>query len=84
MELLAADPELGIEELSVRSAIREEDVVATLQHLQLVQYWKGRPQVAEMPERIEAHLAKSRAKELVRVDPKRLVWMPHARTDSAM
>ena len=62
-------------EICERTSIRKEDVVSTLQHLQLVQYYKGQYIICLNDEVLERH-AKSMVKRKVRIDPKCIKWTP--------
>jgi len=49
--------------------------VSTLQHLNLVQYYKGQYIICLTPEVLERH-ARSMSKRKVRIDPKCIKWTP--------
>lgn len=62
-------------EICEQTSIRKEDVVSTLQHLNLVQYYKGQYIICLTPEVLERH-ARSMSKRKVRIDPKCIKWTP--------
>jgi len=68
-------PNITINEICEQTSIRKEDVVSTLQHLNLVQYYKGQYIICLTPEVLERH-ARSMSKRKVRVDPKCIKWTP--------
>jgi histone acetyltransferase MYST1 len=47
---------LSIKELSQLTAIKTEDIIRTLQHLNLIKYWKGQHIISVTPKVIEDHL----------------------------
>ena len=62
-------------EICERTSIRKEDVVSTLQYLQLVQYYKGQYIICLTKDILERHI-KSMVKRKVRIDPKSIKWTP--------
>ncbi|XP_025104296.1 histone acetyltransferase KAT5-like [Pomacea canaliculata] len=66
-------PAITINELSERTSIKKEDVVSTLQHLNLINYYKGQYIITLSAEQIEAH-NRAMSKRGVRIDPKCLHW----------
>ena len=57
------------------TSIKKEDLISTLQHLQLINYYKGQYIITLSQEVIETH-QKSMSKRKVRIDPKALHWQP--------
>ena len=57
------------------TSIRKEDVVSTLQNLQLIQYYRGQYIVCLTPEILDGHY-KSMSKRKTRIDPKCIKWIP--------
>ena len=66
---------LNCSELSEMTAIKKEDVVSTLQHLNVVNYYKGQYILTLTDEALEGN-AKALSKRKVRIDPKCLHWTP--------
>ena len=66
---------ISIRDISVRTAIRTEDIVSTLQSLGLVRYWKGQHILSVTPRLIEEHLSML-AKPKLTVKPELLYWVP--------
>lgn len=62
-------------ELSEMTAIKKEDVVSTLQHLNIVNYYKGQYILTLTDEALENN-ARALSKRKVRIDPKCLHWTP--------
>jgi len=68
-------PMITINELSEVTSIKKEDTISTLQHLNLVNYYKGQYIITLTSEAIETH-TRSMAKRKIRIDPKSLHWQP--------
>lgn len=68
-------PLITINEISELTSIKKEDVISTLQHLNLINYYKGQYVIVLSRELLLAHY-KSMAKRKVRIDPKCLHWQP--------
>ena len=66
---------ISIKELSERTAIRTEDIVATLQTLGLIKYWKGQHILSITPKAVEDHM-KVMAKQTLRIRPELISWTP--------
>ena len=66
---------ISIRDISVRTAIRTEDIVSTLQSLGLVRYWKGQHILSVTPRLIEEHLSML-ARPKLTVRPELLRWVP--------
>mgnify|MGYP000400279609 CR=1 FL=1 len=58
------------------TAIKTEDVISTLQSLELIQYRKGQHVICADPKLIERHL-KAAGKGGLEVDPTKLIWTPY-------
>ena len=58
------------------TAIKTEDVISTLQALNLIQYQKGQHVICAAPTVLEKHLAAAGSGGLP-VDPSRIVWTPY-------
>jgi len=68
-------PSITINEICEMTSIRKEDVISTLQHLNLLQYYKGQYVICITKEILDSH-AKSMKKRKIRIDPKCLHWQP--------
>lgn len=67
---------LSIKDISTMTAIKTEDIITTLQSLNLIKYWKGQHIISVTPKVIEDHL-KSNAKQGALIDPAYLHWVPY-------
>lgn len=68
-------PSITINEICERTSIRKEDVVSTLQHLGLIQYYKGQYILSFTKDIVEGH-KRAMEKRKLRIDPKSLHWTP--------
>lgn len=68
-------PGITINEICEMTSIRKEDVISTLQHLNLLQYYKGQYVICITKEILESH-SKAMKKRKIRIDPKCLHWQP--------
>jgi len=66
---------LSIKDLSNMTAIKTDDIISTLQSLNLIKYWKGQHIISVTPKLIEEHL-KANAKQTVRIEPTNIHWTP--------
>ncbi|GAB4822189.1 hypothetical protein N2152v2_009235 [Parachlorella kessleri] len=66
---------ISIKELSDLTMFKTDDIISTLQHLNLIQYIKGNHVICAAPHVIEAHLRKIGSAGL-EVDPTKIVWTP--------
>jgi histone acetyltransferase HTATIP len=62
-------------EIVERTSIRKEDVISTLQHLNLIHYYKGQYVICLTPEVIHGHL-RAMKKRRHRIDGKCISWTP--------
>ena len=67
---------VSIQELSDLTSIKPDDVISTLQHLNLIQYQKGQHVICAAPSVVERHL-KAAGSAGLPVDPARIVWTPY-------
>ena len=67
---------ISIKELSDMTAIMQDDIISTLQRLQLIQYQKGQHVICAAPKLVERHLREA-GKFRYEVDPQKLLWTPH-------
>lgn len=68
---------LSIKDLSTMTAIRAEDIVQTLQTLNLVKYYKGQHILSVTPRVIEEHLKTYKLSRDVQIEGNRITWEPH-------
>uniref|UniRef100_UPI00358F0CA0 histone acetyltransferase KAT5 isoform X6 n=1 Tax=Myxine glutinosa TaxID=7769 RepID=UPI00358F0CA0 len=68
-------PQVTINEISEMTSIKKEDVISTLQHLSLINYYKGQYILNLSQEIIEGH-QKAMAKRELRIDSKCLHFSP--------
>ena len=74
---------ISIKELSDLTMFKTDDIISTLQHLNMIQYQKGQHVICAAPHLIEQHLHKCGSPGL-EVDPTKIVWVPFdARADYA-
>jgi histone acetyltransferase MYST1 len=66
---------LSIKDLSEMTAIKTEDIISTLQSLNLIKYWKGQHIICVTPKIVEEHL-KQMQKNTLKIEPKNLHWAP--------
>ncbi|XP_004349427.2 histone acetyltransferase Tip60 [Capsaspora owczarzaki ATCC 30864] len=66
---------MAIADLSAYTCIKREDVLSTLQHLNLIKYYKGQYVIVIPVEMAEAH-DKQAAKLKVRIDDQCIIWQP--------
>ncbi|XP_038212725.1 histone acetyltransferase Tip60 isoform X5 [Zerene cesonia] len=68
-------PVITINEICELTSIKKEDVISTLQNLNLINYYKGQYIISVNQETIQQH-QKAMEKKLLRIDPKCLHWTP--------
>lgn len=68
-------PTITINEISEMTSIKKEDVISTLQHLNLINYYKGQYIVTLASDQIESHM-KAMDKRKIRIDSKCMHWQP--------
>ena len=66
---------MAIQEICDLTSIRKEDAISTLQHLQVINYYKGQHVIVLSDEILKKHQT-SLEKRIVRIDPSRLRWTP--------
>jgi len=68
---------LSIKDLSNMTSITQNDIISTLQSLNLVKYWKGQHVICVTPKLIEEHLQSAEYKKpTLTVDANKLLWNP--------
>ncbi|XP_017786166.1 PREDICTED: histone acetyltransferase Tip60 isoform X2 [Nicrophorus vespilloides] len=68
-------PQITINEICESTSIKKEDVISTLQNLNLINYYKGQYIITLNKEILESH-RKAMEVRLIRIDPKYLHWTP--------
>ncbi|XP_072931507.1 histone acetyltransferase Tip60 isoform X2 [Epargyreus clarus] len=68
-------PIITINEICELTSIKKEDVISTLQNLNLINYYKGQYIISVNQETVQQH-EKAMEKKLLRIDPKCLHWTP--------
>ncbi|CAH1791663.1 unnamed protein product [Owenia fusiformis] len=68
-------PCMTINEISEMTSIKKEDVISTLQHLNLINYYKGQYIIQLTRDALDSH-SKAMAKKKIKIDPKCLHWQP--------
>lgn len=66
---------LFISEICELTSIKKEDVISTLQNLNLINYYKGQYIITLTEEMVQQHKA-AMDKRKIRIDPKCLHWTP--------
>ncbi|KAL6058153.1 Antigen peptide transporter 2 [Balamuthia mandrillaris] len=66
---------ISIKDMSQMTAIKTEDIISTLQSLNLIKYWKGQHIISVTPKVIEEHLRLS-GKKSTKIDPEAIHWKP--------
>ncbi len=64
---------ISIKELSDLTMIKPDDIISTLQHLEMIQYRQGQHVICAAPHAIEAHLKACGSPGLL-VEPKKIIW----------
>lgn len=68
---------LSIKDLSAMTSITQNDIINTLQSLNMVKYWKGQHVICVTPKLVEEHLKSEQYKRpRLTVDPTCLRWTP--------
>jgi histone acetyltransferase MYST1 len=67
---------LSIKDISQKTSIKTEDIIATLQSLHLIKYWKGQHIISVTPKVVEEHMKSFQRKNRLAVDPECLHWTP--------
>ena len=71
---------ISIKQLSEMSAIKTDDIISTLQALNLIKYWKGQHMISVSPRVIQEHLGNETARHHLQVDRQCFSssWQPHS------
>ena len=78
LEILAEYKEqsLSVMQLSQFTSIKNDDVVSTLQYLNIAKYWNGQHVLSVSDDFVQEELAKFQSKKGPRVAPEHLHWAP--------
>ncbi|EFC46259.1 predicted protein [Naegleria gruberi] len=76
LDILQAHSGISIKEICKMTAIKQEDVLTTLQSLNLLKYWKGQHIISVAPKILEEHMKKQKRDE-VKIDPSKIHWSPY-------
>ncbi|KAL0490270.1 HAG4 [Acrasis kona] len=66
---------LSIKDLSKLTSIKPEDIISTLNSLNLLKYWKGQHIISVTPKIIDDHVKKT-SKQEMDIEPSKLHWTP--------
>ena len=66
---------VSIKDLAQMTSIKTEDIISTLQSMNLIKYWKGQHVICVTPKLIEEHL-KNAPKRMRRINSRFLNWVP--------
>jgi hypothetical protein len=76
LEILRDYQNVSIKDLTTMTSIRYEDVVTTLQTLNLIKYWKGQHIISVTAKHIDEHLKSMSSQPIWSIDPSKLQWTP--------
>lgn len=68
-------PQIAINEICEATAIKKDDVISTMQTLNLINYYRGQ-YVLTLNEDLKSRHEKEKAKRKIRIDPSALHWTP--------
>ncbi|KAL7432275.1 hypothetical protein ACHAXM_003047 [Skeletonema potamos] len=74
------DENIQIKDISLMTGIKTEDIISTLQSLNMIRFWKGQHVVFVMQDFLRKYMSeqKRKKKKLRLCDGKYLSWVPHA------
>jgi len=72
---------LSIRDISLMTAIKTEDIISTLQSLNLIKFWRGQHVISVSPKVVDEHL-KANARPSLRCDTSKLRWKPPQDADA--
>jgi histone acetyltransferase MYST1 len=74
------DENIQIKDISLMTGIKTEDIISTLQSLNMIRFWKGQHVVFVMQDFLKKYMSeqKRKKKKLRLCDGKYLSWVPHA------
>eukprot|EP00039_Didymoeca_costata_P001356 m.51791 g.51791 ORF g.51791 m.51791 type:complete len:436 (-) comp10753_c0_seq2:1511-2818(-) len=73
--ILSRTEPISIQEISEITSMTTEDIISTIQHLNLVKYYKGQNCICLTPEIIQKH-EKAMKKRKIRIDSRCIRWTP--------
>ena len=59
------------------SAIKTDDIISTLQALNLIKYWKGQHMISVSSRVLQEYVTSEQSKAGLQVDVSKLHWVPH-------
>jgi histone acetyltransferase MYST1 len=68
---------LSIKDISDMTAIKTEDIINTLQQLNLIKYWKGQHIISVTPTILEQHMKHANKPGRVFIEPPKIRWTPY-------
>jgi len=68
-------PQITISEISEQTSIKKEDIISTIQHLNLINYYKGQYIITINDEALQMYKLATRKRKL-RIDPQKVRWTP--------
>eukprot|EP01126_Amoeba_proteus_P041767 TRINITY_DN4502_c0_g1_i2.p1 TRINITY_DN4502_c0_g1~~TRINITY_DN4502_c0_g1_i2.p1 ORF type:complete len:208 (-),score=29.60 TRINITY_DN4502_c0_g1_i2:84-707(-) len=75
LNILKDSKNLSIKDISAMTSIKTEDIISTLQSLQLIKYWKGQHIISVTPKVVEEH-CKNFKRQTRAIDTSALIWVP--------
>eukprot|EP00892_Ulva_mutabilis_P009320 jgi/Ulvmu1/6760/UM030_0096.1 len=67
---------ISIKEMAEETFIKTDDIISTLQYLNMIRYQKGQHVICASPTLVERHLKAAGSAGLV-IDPQKIVWVPY-------
>ena len=67
---------ISIKEMAEETFIKSDDIISTLQHLNMIRYQKGQHVISASPSLLEHHLKAAGSPGLI-IDPKKIIWVPY-------
>lgn len=74
---------LSIKDIAEVTSIRTDDIVTSLQSLNLIKYWKGDHIIAVTSRIVDEHMRLIDDSKFIDVDATRLHWEPHVQKSEA-
>jgi histone acetyltransferase MYST1 len=74
LSVLKDEPSISFKDLSLRTGIKMEDILSTLQSINMVRFWKGQYVIMVSRETLDAHLESGNKMNLCK--PQFLTWTP--------
>ena len=70
--------QIGEENPVIAKPLYCQDIISTLQSLNLIKYWKGQHVISVSPKIVDEHLKLHPPGTSLRCDPSKLTWQPPA------